>query len=506
MLLFLQDTVGNGFNPSMLSGNVAWYDFTNSSYLTLVSTAITQALDRSGSGNNTSVQGTSTARPTFTASQLNGLPTAVFDGGDTLLLPSGVFGVPNGDNTVFVVSKRNTETGAANFLVAMNVAGASRWTMNYSSTAGRVQFLSRNLTTNPAMNNDNTNTNYSLLTGFRSGTTLSCTVNGNIPATTSNGVSEPAIDAGFIGSFEGATLFLTGGIAEIIIYNRALTSTEIAQVERYLVNKYNTYYPNANWISAYSAWQQVFINAWGINRDNSFTNTTGNPIAAMWDPSLAALGSTTSLPDTGRRVSTATEGSSPPVNTANGIGTANALLYNGTNSMLSAGSASAIDNLFAAGGCYIGVIKASSDGEGDVGRLFQKSRLLRVGSEVAGFMKMTYTQPTSGTSGIWYLTNADIAVGAGTIIAMTYNSANLTTDPVFYVNSLTPKAVTESSTPTGTATDDSALSMILGNSSGGTVTFDGYQGKVILFKSVPTTAQFTAVFNFLATEYGITLT
>ncbi len=58
--------------------------------------------------------------------------------------------------------------------------------------------------------------------------------------------------------------FFTGQIAEVLIYNRALTDTERQQAEAYLAYKYEIYDSNATWISAYSAEVQEVIatNQW----------------------------------------------------------------------------------------------------------------------------------------------------------------------------------------------------------------------------------------------------
>lgn len=491
------------FSATQVPSLQAWYDFSNSAYLTLVSTAITQALDRSGNGNHTDVQATTTKRPTWAAAQLNGLSTATFDGGDTLALPSALYTLANGNNTVFTVSQTGSGTNAR--IITLSEAGSSRlYVGNASATAVEYQSstsvgVGPNVTANPNI--------YNLFTGFRSGTTQSISVDGGTAATNTGGLDESGVDAAFIGSRADTGLYLTGGIAEILIYNRALSVAEINQVELYLANKWGIYHPNAGWIGAYTPWQQMLIRAWGINKDDSFTNTTANPFAAIYDPSAAALGSTTSLADTGRGVNTATEATNPPVNTAVAIGTANGLLYNGTTTILNAGSDSTIDDIFASGGCFIGVCKPTTTGENDGGRLFDKAETVaHVVDASGGACKIRFVKFFSVTNGDWILTNRNVTLGAANIAAITYSSANVANNPTIYVNSLTPKAVTQTLIPTLTPTSDAATNLRLGNNLGSTRTFDGYIGKMVFLKSVPTTAQLTSVFNFLATEYGVTLT
>lgn len=495
----------SGGAPKFL-GLVAWYDFTQTQYLTLSSTAITQALDRSGNGNHTAVQGTSTKRPTFTASQLNGLSCATFDGGDTLALPSALYSVGASANTIFIVANRTTEAGTAAYPLNMSIAGTQAYYLRFNTTAGEVLFLNVAAGSGAAVKTGNTNTNYQILMGRRSGTTQAVAVN-NGAETTNTSATNVTADAAYIGSLNDTSSYLTGGIAEILIYNRSLSTAEITQVNNYLANKYGIWVSGAGWIDFYSSWQQMLINAWQINKDNAFTNTTANPFATIYDPSVAALGSTTSLADTGRGVNTATEATNPPVNTAAAMGTANGLLYNATTTILNAGSDSTIDNIFAAGGCFIGVIKPTTIGEGSAGRVFDKAQVLSNMLDASGgACTLRLIKSFDTTSGVWVTTNRVVTLAANNIVAITYSSASDTNAPTMYANSLTAKAVTTTTAAVGTAVTDASSSLILGNNLATTLTFDGYIGKMVFLKSVPTTAQLTAVFNFLATEYGVTLT
>lgn len=491
--------------PISKAGLRLWHDFSNAKYLNLASTAIVQALDRSGNNAHTAVQGTGTSRPTWTASQLNGLPTAVFDGGDVLLGSARLHNICNGANTVFVVAKRTTEAATQNSMMAIYRSGvATGLRVDFSATAGTINYQTSDVS--PVASTGNTNTNYNIITGRRSGATHGISINHNTEVTAATAISS-SVAASFDIGMQNGSLLLTGGMGEIIIYDRKLSNTEILQVEIYLADKWGIYHPNAMWINTYSTWQQMLIHAWKINKDNAFTNTTANPFAAIYDPSAAALGSTTSLADTGRGVNTATEATNPPVNTAAAIGSANGLLYNGTTTILNAGSGSTVDDIFAAGGCFIGVINPTTTGESSLGCIFEKGAIvLRVESASGGKYYNAFYQTFSVTNGGWYDTTRTATLGAANIIAITYDSSNFANNPSFYLNSLTPKTTTASSVPVGTANSDGGSSLILGNNVSVTGTTDGYIGKMVFLKSVPTTAQLTSVFNFLATEYGVTLT
>lgn len=238
------DTWSTGFMPRgdivPSFGLLAWYDFSNSAYLTLSATAITQALDRSGNGNHTAVQGTATARPTYATGSLNGLPVATFDGGDTLVLPSALYAIPGAANTVFAVAKRNTESGATAVIIQYSdTPDVSRNSLSFNSTAGEVLFRNDAGAGSAITNAGNTNTNYQILMGSFNGTTgLAVSVNNNTATTSTTGAVDSTIDRAYIGSRTGSSLFLTGAIGEIIVYNRLLSASESAQVYRYLSNKW----------------------------------------------------------------------------------------------------------------------------------------------------------------------------------------------------------------------------------------------------------------------------
>lgn len=233
---FLLYMDGMAFNPGLLSPT-AWYDFTSSAYLTLSSTAITQALDRSGSGNDTSVQGTSTARPTWTASQINGLSAAVFDGGDTLQLPSALISALQGNNTIFYVAK-TTLTTTTQRVIAFNKDSVSFRILAGYGSAGNQVIYGSNPTATTIGNTSATTSNFNIVTQFRNGTTQSLSVNNGTAVTDANGANVTDAVDGYIGSSSATDRFLTGTIAEIIIYNRALSTAEIVQVNKYLSFKY----------------------------------------------------------------------------------------------------------------------------------------------------------------------------------------------------------------------------------------------------------------------------
>lgn len=75
--------IASAFSPKSLSGLYAWYDFSDSSTITLNSGNISQITDKSGNG-KTLTQATALNQPTFTANAQNGKSVAAC-GGDQYL-------------------------------------------------------------------------------------------------------------------------------------------------------------------------------------------------------------------------------------------------------------------------------------------------------------------------------------------------------------------------------------------------------------------------------------
>ena len=233
MLLWGQDA----FMPTQRPDLKLWLDAYDASTITESGLAVSQWNDKSGQGNH-ATQGTGSAQPTYAPNTLNGKAVLTFDGGDFLDIPSGLYTIPNGDNTVFVVSKRNTETGSQEQLLTFVQTGvAARLGIQYPATAGRVSYFNQFNGGTAPENTGNTNTNYQILTGFRSGTTQSISVNGNTAVSNADATSSALTDVIYLGSSQGI-LYLTGGIAEVLIYARALSAAEIIMVNTYLSRKW----------------------------------------------------------------------------------------------------------------------------------------------------------------------------------------------------------------------------------------------------------------------------
>lgn len=235
---------GSGGLPRRLSGLKAWYDFSNATYLTLSGTAITQALDRSGNGNNTAVQGTSTARPTWTSNSLNGLPGATFDGTTDFLTPPSAVRTAitrTTDHTMFYVFK-SAENGASIFRNIINAgqggANNDMLAISLRSSDLRVGYWNGTSYNTKSTAFTDTTTGHLLSVSHAANSTPSCLLDGatmsgsNTPA----GNTEDAIKLG--GETQDDAKNFSGVMYEVIIYNRVLSASEITQINRYLSKKW----------------------------------------------------------------------------------------------------------------------------------------------------------------------------------------------------------------------------------------------------------------------------
>ncbi len=230
--------------PASVLGAFYWYDFTDSNALSLSGSAITRAVDKTGQGRSTNLQNTPTARPTLTAGQCNGFQGAVFDGGDFFALPSSVYAnLATGDNTIFSVAKCTDNTARRN-ITTMADAGNGRYKLSFGTAAGvasatTVSFSSNTSGTTTGVNNtSSTNTNYQIITAFRSSTTESIQINNGTAVTGSSGTAIPAITAGGLGASSSGATPLIGTIMEVFTFNVALPLIDRINMAQYLSNRY----------------------------------------------------------------------------------------------------------------------------------------------------------------------------------------------------------------------------------------------------------------------------
>ena len=203
---------------------------------------VTAWADQSGNGQNATA--TESYCPTFvsTDAQFNNKPSILFDGvGNSLVIPSINFGI-NMNNSIFVAFRVSdgavgtflTQGGMGNYFLGITDNALN---ISNSNTAGIILAgLASNNTKNIV---SATNNNYSITlyqNGFQVGDTT-------IYSEFTNDGAEMLIggDSSIVNNGQSDGYWFNGKIAEIIVYNRAITTEERQQVEGYLNDKYEIY-------------------------------------------------------------------------------------------------------------------------------------------------------------------------------------------------------------------------------------------------------------------------
>lgn len=230
------------FDPHSLAGLFAWL---KADAITDIADAgaITSWGDVSSNPDIAAVtQATSTKRPTFRTNVLNGKPVVRFDGGDALGSGGGLASLAWPVNfTVFSVAKANAAAADQGICNADNGSGAGRiFKMRMSATA--LECIGWNTT--PTLGSDTepdaNPAAFKVRTLKRGTATMQAYVDGvsagssAIAGTNNSGTVALRVGASSVDTGE----FLTGDIAEILVYNTALSDTNRDNVEDYLRAKY----------------------------------------------------------------------------------------------------------------------------------------------------------------------------------------------------------------------------------------------------------------------------
>lgn len=199
---------------------------------------LSQWNDKSGNGNNV-VQGTGTAQPIYIPNAENGKSALSFNGSSNLIMPSPLYAIPNGANTIIAVSKIYTETGATEWVVNLSTgSGGIDYYFIYDNVAGAFNMKNASLA-QQAQITGLTNTNLQILVGTFNGANIQ-TVRSNNGAASTNASAAPiaTIDRGWIGARTSGVTFFRGELCSLLIYNTLLTSSQIGQISRFLGNQW----------------------------------------------------------------------------------------------------------------------------------------------------------------------------------------------------------------------------------------------------------------------------
>lgn len=191
-------------------------------------TAISAWVDKSGLKRN-ATQASGTLQPAYYSNVQAGKGVIRFDGSNDTLATAAFSSVIAIPYTQFVVLKT---TVYKSFNVALNdVTTLSSMGVHGDSSK---MYLFNGAVANVGI----TNTSFNLLYTKWNGTSTDISVNGGATSTVNPGTTRTSLSGLRIGANTDLSNAFAGDIAEIIIYNRTLTASEISTVNNYLKNKW----------------------------------------------------------------------------------------------------------------------------------------------------------------------------------------------------------------------------------------------------------------------------
>lgn len=226
---------GSLWTPTRLgSAVVTWFDAGTLSTLTLSGSAVTSWASRAGS--ITASQGTSSKRPTYSATARNSLPGVSFDGSDDVLQFSSTTGLPSGDSDGFLCAVGYSNASGFRYMVSYGDTGTTTngsrsAAVNSSGNAAFVVFG----TSNDVNSNVSWNGSDRVFVAQGGSGQLSLTIDGQLsPQTVSTTLVTTSPGAAMLGAYSGGNSYWSGVLQEALIGNRKLTTGERQKMEGYL--------------------------------------------------------------------------------------------------------------------------------------------------------------------------------------------------------------------------------------------------------------------------------
>lgn len=225
------------FDPRIIPGCTLWLDANDSSSITKSGSNITTWRDKSGSGFS-ATNGSSTGPTTTTTTNR----TYVTFNGTTNFLQTSLTLTTN-NHSFMLVYKPSSLTknsllraqATAGYIVFPYYTAALKnayITSFDGSGAGSIDSANSNLDPSASTSQFNVVT-ITIATGAQA-----IFNNGTSQATNTQTISSTTSDAFYIGAWVGTSQFFQGDVGEILIFNRAVTSTERVQIEGYLAWKW----------------------------------------------------------------------------------------------------------------------------------------------------------------------------------------------------------------------------------------------------------------------------
>lgn len=248
-------TMDTTTTPIPRSGLIQWLRGGN---VTLSGSNITNWNDISGSGNNAS---NGSNQPTLVTGAVNGLAAANFNGSQFLQMPSGYSTFTSGMTAMLVAKPASVSAGARLFELG-NGATSDNVILSLPSSTGLTFSTYNGSSGSSATASTGVNLGqFQLLESIYNGSnTATLFQNSSQIATGSsmNTLNNLTRSTNYLGQDSAGSNRFNGQIAEVLLWNRALTLSERTAAEGYLLNKYSLLSTNAVAVPIFSTASATF--------------------------------------------------------------------------------------------------------------------------------------------------------------------------------------------------------------------------------------------------------
>lgn len=223
-----QAAAGGGFVPSDVAGLLAWFQADNAGSITSSGGAVSQWNDLSGGGNHLA-QATGANQPTTGTRTINGRNVIDFDGtNDYMAVTMTSDATPY---TIIFVGRLDTTASQQNIIDGSGSSNRAVLLCSNSAKYGMYGAALRSSTVTPST------TNAEIVIGIFNGSSSVMYVDGGA-SVASGDPFEGAYVGLTVGSrYDGAVNF-NGIIGEVLIYNSALSSTDLNSIGDYLATRW----------------------------------------------------------------------------------------------------------------------------------------------------------------------------------------------------------------------------------------------------------------------------
>lgn len=221
-------------NPIPSLNSKGWYDGADTATIIQAMNAVSQWNDKSGNGNHLT-QSVGLYQPLTGVRENNGKNALLFNGNSALKIPSSLYGITQGNNTIMAVFKSDTGGTEGVVMGSNGHNGLFRWGLRIISSDYEANSAD---SYNPVLLGLSGDTLSHIGMMSRNGSDLAISIDGANISSSSNGASTTLQNAHIGANSNASGLFLNGLICEILIFDYQLSSATINQVGRYLGQKW----------------------------------------------------------------------------------------------------------------------------------------------------------------------------------------------------------------------------------------------------------------------------